>query len=193
MLRKTLFTLGSLVLLAVSAAAAATPPKFPPATIEQRTYNDPAMHYVAPPNVVLIGMRQVPYQAASHMTPVAIWGIHVEMPDARVITLGYERFSDGSLHGFYTTYINELRSASKGGTFVHREHAVLVNGMPAYWLKVSSGEGLSQMRTYAYMWYDGVRGVVLSEEARVGNLSERQAKRDLAGATAVAYPVGRSY
>ncbi len=186
-----MLALVAFVALAVSSAGAATAP--PPATPAQRTYNDPAMHYVAPEGVVLIGMRQVPYQAALHMTPVAIWGIDVGQADARVISLAYERFSHGSLRGFYTTYVNELRGASKGGTFVHREHAVLINGMPAYWLKVSSGEGLAQMRSYAYIWYDGVRGVVLSEEARVGNLSERQAKRDLAGASAVAYPVGRSY
>lgn len=151
------------------------------------------MHYVAPKGVVLIGMRQVPYQAASHMTPVAIWGIDVGKREGRVISLSYQRFSHGSLRGFYTTYVNDLRSASKGGTFVKREHAILVNGMPAYWLKVSTGEGLGQMRSYAYVWYDGVRGVVLSEEARAGNLSGRQAKHDLAGASAVAYPVGRSY
>ncbi|MGC8484469.1 MAG: hypothetical protein ACP5O6_02380 [Candidatus Baltobacteraceae bacterium] len=183
-----------LALCAISfAPAGATISSPPPATLDQRTYNDPAMHYVAPAGVVLIGMRHVPYQAASHMMPVAIWGIDVGKLQARVISLAYERFSHGSLHGFYTTYINELRGASKGGTFVRREHAILVNGMPAYWLKVSSGEGLSQMRSYAYVWYDGVRGVVLSEEARVGDLSERQAKHDLAGASAVAYPVGRAY
>ena len=186
-----MLALVAFVALAVSSAGAATAP--PPATPAQRTYNDPAMHYVAPEGVVLIGMRQVPYQAASHMTPVAIWGIDVGKSRARVITLSFERFSHGSLRGFYTTYINELRAASSGGTFVRRRHAVLINGMPAYWLKVSSGEGLSQMRSYAYMWYDGVRGVVLSEEARVGHLSEHQAKIDLAGASAVAYPVGRPY
>ncbi len=190
--RRYIFALLALFAFA-NATAGATTSSPPPATLDQRTYNDPAMHYVAPAGVVLIGMRHVPYQAASHMTPVAIWGIDVGKAQARVISLAYERFSHGSLHGFYTTYINELRASSKGGTFVRREHAILVNGMPAYWLKVSSGEGLSQMRSYAYVWYDGARGVVLSEEARVGNLSERQAKRDLAGASAVASPVGRAY
>lgn len=190
-IRRYLLALLALLALAVPPAGATTSP--PLATLAQRTYNDPAMHYVAPPNVVLVGMRQVPYQMASHMTPVAIWGIDVGKPIARVISLSFERFSNGSLHGFYTTYINELRSASRGGTFAHREHAVLINGMPAYWLKISSGEGLAQVRSYAYVWYDGVRGVVLSEEARAGNISERQAKRDLAGASAVAYPVDRPY
>ena len=181
------------VVVFASAPAGATLPSPPPATLPQRTYNDPAMHYVAPEGVALIGMRQVPYQSASQMTPVAIWAFDVGTSHARVISLAFERFSHGSLRGFYTTYINELRSSSNGGTFVRREHAILVNGMPAYWLKVSSGEGLSQMRSYAYVWYDGVRGVVLSEEARAGKISERQAKRDLAGASAVAYPVGRPY
>ena len=175
---------------ATAGAAISSPP---PATLDQRTYNDPAMHYVAPAGVVLIGMRHVPYQAASHMTPVAIWATDVGKRKARVISLSFERFSHGSLRGFYTTYINELRSASKGGTFVRRKNAILVNGMPAYWVRVNSGEGLSQMRSYAYIWYDGVRGVVLSEQARAGSIRERQAKRDLAGASAVAYPVGRAY
>jgi len=187
------YVLALLALCAISFAPAGAAISLPPpATLDQRTYNDPAMHYVAPAGVVLIGMRNVPYQAASHMTPVAIWGIDVGKRKARVISLSFERFSNGSLHGFYTTYINELRGAS-GGIFARRKHATLINGMPAYWVRVNSGEGLSQMRTYAYIWYDGVRGVVLSEEARAGNLGERQAKRDLGGASAVAYPVGRPY
>ena len=183
-----------LALCAISfAPAGATNSVPPPATLDQRTYNDPAIHYVAPAGVVLVGMRQVPYRAASHMTPVAIWAIDLGKRNARVISLSFERFSHGSLRGFYTTYVNELRSSSHGGTFVRRKHAVLVNGMPAYWVRINTGEGLSQMRSYAYIWYDGVRGVVLSEQARAGNLHERQAKRDLAGASAVAYPVGRPY
>ena len=183
-----------LALCAISfARAGATNSVPPPATLDQRTYNDPAMHYVAPAGVVLVEMRPIPYQSAAHMTPVAVWGVDVGHSHARIISISYERFSDGSLRGFYATYVNELRSASHGGMFVRRKNATLVNGMPAYWVKVSSGNGFNQMRSYAYIWYDGVRGVVLSEEARAGNIGERQAKHDLAGASAVAYPVGRDY
>ncbi len=189
--RRCFFALVALLVVAY-APAGATLSSPPPATLDQRTYNDPAMHYVAPVGVVLIGMRQVPYQLAKHMTPVAIWGINPGKRNAQIISISFERFSHGSLRGFYATYIDELRGNSNGA-FVHRRHAVLVNGMPAYWIKVNTGEGLSQMRSYAYVWYDGVRGVVLSEEARAGNLSERQAKRDLAGASAVAYPVNRPF
>ncbi len=190
--RRWFFALVSLFVLAF-APVGATLSSPAPATLSQRTYNDPAIHYVAPVGVVLIAMRKVPYQAATHMTPVAVWGFNPGKSDARIISLSFEYFSNGSLGGFYTTYINELRSASGGSTFVSRKNSVLVNGMPAYWLKVSSGNGFSQMRTYEYMWYDGVRGVVLSEEARAGKIGQRQAKRDLAGASAVAYPVNREY
>ncbi len=189
--RKYTLALVALFALAVSSAAAATAP--PIATLAQRTYDDPAIHYVAPEGVTFVGRREVPYQDASHMTPVAIWGFDVGKSKARIISISYERFSNGSLRGFYATYINEMRSSSGSGTFIRRKNAVLANGMPAYWLKISTGDGFNQMRSYAYVWYDGVRGVVLSEEARAGNISERQAKRDLAGASAVAYPVGRPY
>lgn len=190
--RKYMFPLLALFMLALAPVGATTSSP-PPATLDQRTYNDPAIHYVAPAGVVFVGSHPIPYQAASHMTPVVMWGFNVGTPRARIITLSYERFSDGSLYGFYTTYVNKLRSASPGGMFIRRRNATLANGMPAYWVKVSSGGGFDQMRSYGYIWYDGVRGVVLSEEARAGKISERQAKRDLAGASAVAYPVGRPY
>ena len=179
--------------LSQAALAASPPPKFVPATLAERSYNDPAMHYIAPAGVVLLMKHHVPYQSATQMTPVAIWGFDPGKRKARVITISFQAASGSSLDDFYSAFIGAMRAANSGDLFSAKRTAQLSNGMPAYWVNIRHGSGFSEYRIYGYVWYDGARGVALIEQGRFGEIGEEQARMDLAGASAVAYPVGRDY
>jgi hypothetical protein len=67
----------------------------------------------------------------------------------------------------------------------------LSNGMPAYFLEVTSGDGMDTIKEFAILWADGTRGVALSVTARLGDVSADQAKQIFSTAKAVRYPINQ--
>lgn len=187
-MRKTIGLLAA-SLLAGCLLGAASPQPSPAPT--PAGFSDPAMKFVAP-----AGFTALP--VAAHRDPTSFGGrttVAAFVKDAGqlderliVITMDDEQ---GSLNDFEGTTESTLHSQA-GTLFVDKKQlTALSNGMPAYWVGVSVGSGFHAKRIYQYEWVDGVRGVIVSESARMGELGERQAKADLANLTAVAFPVDR--
>lgn len=151
-------------------------------------YDDAAMHYTAPQNAKLVGDIQHPTLAtlSQDPTPVARWVIGSNQ-DVKVISIVMELYS-GSLDGFETTYADDMRSNDSSTLVKSKDTVMLQNGMPAMFLDVTQGSGFDTHKIYAYLWIDSQRAVILSVEAMLGYLEADQAKRLLAGATAVKYP-----
>ncbi len=153
-------------------------------------YNDPAMHYSAPPEAKLVGnMMQVTLdQLNDDPTTVASWVIPGKShTDVKVITIMMESYT-GDLDGWDSTYENALREQDSSADIKNKEHVELQNGMPALFVEATLGSGFSTEKVFAYIWIDSQRGVVLSASAPLGGIDEDQAKQLLAGATAVKYP-----
>ncbi len=153
------------------------------------TYNDPAMSFTAPPDFISLGAPPHDPAAFDQPTIVAAFVRHPNKTDMSNIGLRMQNF-DGSADGFDTTVENDMRTRADS-VFIKKTATKLSNGMPAYWLEISYGSGFSQVKTYEYIWADGVRGVELFETARFGELDEAKAKRDLSDVSAVAYPKDR--
>jgi hypothetical protein len=174
-------------MLALPVIAGAQDQATPPA--DPLEYDDPAMHYAAPQGAKLVGDMEHPTLAtlSQDPTPVARWVIGSQQ-DIKVISIVMELYS-GSLDGFETTYADELRSDDSSTLVKTKEAVMLQNGMPAMFLDVTQGSGFDTHKIYAYLWIDSQRAVILSVEAMLGYLDADQAKRLLAGATAVRYPM----
>jgi hypothetical protein len=173
-------------LLALPAIAGAQDQATPPA--DPLEYDDPAMHYTAPQGATLVGTIEHPTLAtlSQDPTPVARWVIGKDQ-SVKVISIVMELYS-GSLDGFETTYADDLRSDDDSTLIKSKDPVLLQNGMPAMFLDITQGSGFNTHKIYAYLWIDSQRAVILSVEAMLGYLEADQAKRLLAGATAVKYP-----
>lgn len=177
------------VLFAVSAPALVLAQDAAPqaaAAAPSMQYNDPAMSFTAPD-----GFKPLP--VPSHDPAVfedpAVMAAYVKDAGSRSamsIVLRMQNY-DGSPDGWATTSDNDLRSASNGA-FINRTASKLANGMPVFWEEVTVGTGFDQIKTYQYIWADGVRGVTLALTCRDGVINGDQAKKLLSNVTAVAYP-----
>jgi hypothetical protein len=154
-------------------------------------YDDAAMHYTAPQGAALVGNMQHPtlQTLSQDPTPVARWVLGKDQ-NVKVISIVMELYS-GSLDGFESTYADELRSDDSSTLIKSKTPVLLQNGMPAMFLDVTQGSGFDTHKIYAYLWIDSQRAVILSAEAMLGELESDQAKRLLAGATAVRYPANQ--
>ena len=151
-------------------------------------YDDPAMHYEAPPGAKLVGAIQyIPVQSLSQdPTPVATWLVGGSTnPVAISIVMESDQ---GNLDGFDSTYENNLRADDPATLIRNKARVQLANGMPAIFLEITQGAGFTTTKIFSYIWIDSQRAVVLSAAARLGSLTMEQAQRLLAGATAVRYP-----
>jgi hypothetical protein len=149
------------------------------------TYNDPAMSFTAPAGYTA-SIR--PYNSGDigQATIVARFVKDAGKPEMRVIQIQLEQY-DGLLSGYTTLAENELRG-QLNDVFVTKKQSALSNGMPAMWEEISVGSGFQEMKRWEYLWVDGFRGVVVSITGRYGELTEAQAKEDLASASGVRYP-----
>lgn len=178
------FAVFALLLPAVAPAQNAAPQAAAAAPSMQ--YNDPAMSFTAPE-----GFKPLP--VPSHDPAVfedpAVMAAYVKDAGSRnamSIVLRMQNY-DGSPDGWATTSDNDLRTNSNGA-FISRTATKLANGMPVFWEDVTVGSGFDQIKTYQYIWADGVRGVTLSLICRDGVITDEQAKQMLSNLSAVAYP-----
>jgi hypothetical protein len=180
-----------LVLVTTGSLRAQIPDSTPTPPPDPHTYNDPAMSFTAPPNALLLGRRNVDPKtlASDAATPLAGWVINPgNQDDIRVITILAQSFT-GPVDQWEGQF--ESQTHTNGDALIKDKQATtLTNGMPAYFLEVSTGDGMESRKQFMYLWSDGVRGIVLSEAGKI-DLSEAEAKRYLKNASATRYPVGQ--
>ncbi len=123
------------------------------------TYEDAAMHFTAPKEYQRL--QAPPAQNSGSLSTVAIFAKNPGRPEQRTIMIAVEPY-EGTIDGFESNSENELRTQIDGVFVDHKTRTVLANGMPAWWQKVSYGEGLGQTyRRYGYAAFDGQRGIMV--------------------------------
>ncbi len=155
-------------------------------------YNDTAMHFEAPHDYILAGIRQVDSKnLPDGQTTVAVWAKHPGQDDQRTISIKLERYDGTTLDGFETNTENTLRSQIDGVFIGNKEHITLTNGMPAIFMSIASGSGFGAQKIFQVIWFDGLRGVSIQMVGALGSLQAPEAKAALRNASAVLYPIHR--
>jgi hypothetical protein len=186
MKRFLIIALTAFVFSLAAPALADDAPAFDPHNL---TYEDAAMHFTAPKDYQRLEVPPAP--EATTLYPVAVFARSAGKPEQRTIMISVEPYQ-GSIDGFESNSENELRTQIEGVFVDHKTRTALANGMPVWWQKISFGEGLGNTyRRYAYVGFDGRRGISVSITGRLGELSEEEAKTALADLSIVVYPAGR--
>ncbi|MGH8163633.1 MAG: hypothetical protein ACREP1_04785, partial [Rhodanobacteraceae bacterium] len=131
------------------------------------TYNDPAMQFAAPAGYLKLNVPPHDPSNFQQSTVVAAFVKYPGRENQRVITISMENWDGFNLDGFEGTDENEMRSQADSLFVSKKEHALLSNGMPAYWMVVSVGSGFDSQKWYQYVWLDGVRAVTLAIKAKL--------------------------
>jgi len=174
------------LLLALIAAAPSPAPTFDP-----HSYDDEAMHFQAPADYLLGGRQAVDSTKLEKSTVVAVWAKFPGQPNQRTITISLEPYDGKDVKGYEVYTENELRGQIDGVFIGSKTPMTLTNGMPAYFLSITSGSGFDAVKIYEVIWFDGLRGVAISIRGRLGEITEAEAKAALHDASAVRFPVGR--
>lgn len=184
-----LFAVAALLALLWCGAARAQIPPPPTPTPDPMTYTDAAMNFTAPPGAVLVGRQYVePKNLSSDLQPVARWALHAGKEDVRFIDLSMESF-ESNPYEWEAQFESQAHNQSDGVLVRGKTPMSLLNGMPATFVEVTYGSGFDSRKQYAVVWADGVRGIVLSVTARIGEVSPEEAKLLLRNVTATRYPV----
>ena len=172
---------------AVRAQAVAPTPSPDP-----HTYSDAAMNFTAPADALLVGRHYVtPDDLTGDLQPVAVWVLHPGKEDMRTISISMEAF-EGQPSQWEGQFESQMHNAGGNGLLIRNKTPMtLLNGMPATFVEITSGNGFTTQKQYAIVWADGQRGVVLAESGRLGEASADEAKQVLHDVTAVRYPMQR--
>jgi len=162
----------------------------PTATPSAPEYNDPAMHFVAPKDYYAAPIAPHDPQAFDTPATVALFVKNPGKEDIRVISIAMENY-DGTLDGFEVNSENTAREQIDGVFVTHKERTTLSNGMPAYWVEMSFGNGFQSQKRYQYEWVDGIRGVTVSISGRLGEVDRQTAREALKDLSATLYPIRR--
>jgi hypothetical protein len=171
-------------LIAQDATQSPTPPPDP------TVYDDPAMHYHAPPGYVALGQRQIPLTALSEDQPAiaAAWVLPNKDHPFKVM-LQMEAFDGRQVADFESVLEEQLRDQLDSPLFKNKQHVALKNGMPAMLIELSSGSGFTLQKSFLLEWVDGRRGVALVWSGLVDDVTEARARAALlSDVSAVAYP-----
>jgi len=190
------FFIAVAALLAVSllpaGALRAQVPGPSPTPPDPHVYEDLGMQVRVPPPAVLVGYRHLPLKAlGDDPETVAAWVIDPGKEDMQAVQLQMEAYDAGPLEGFESTFEDETRPQLEGALVKDKTQVTLKNGMPAYWISITSGSGFDSKKTYAYIWVDGSRGVILSITGRIGEMNAARAHQMLDDVSAVRYPAER--
>jgi hypothetical protein len=161
----------------------------PTPTPDPLVYTDPGMNFTAPPDAVLMGRRELKLgDLTDDLEIVAQWVLHPGKEDARVIAIAMESY-DGPPEQWEAQFESQTHNSQDGSLIRNQTPMGLLNGMPAHFVEVTYGSGFDSRKEYAIVWADGLRGIVLSLTARVGDVSADEAKKLLQNVTAVRYPI----
>jgi len=155
------------------------------------SFDDPGMHFTAPAGWTRVDQGPAyggPSDAQAD-APAAVFVYHQSQNDQRTIIIEIQPF-DGTLDGFEGHHESELHSNNQDATFVDkRSKTTLANGMPAYFLRISSGSDAGHfMRRYEYLVYDGKRTIVVTYAGRQGDFDDKDAQAAMSSLYVVAYP-----
>lgn len=175
---------------AQSAAGYATRTPTPAPTVSF-AFEDAALHFAPSKAFLRMPAAGPKWQEATRLTPMAAWVRDYGKEQQQTIVLAMEVWDGTSLDGWEAQFENEIRQQIDGVFVSSKKQTKLGNGMPAYFLKLSYGEGFSSMRQFVYVYLDGRRGVALSMTGRLGELDDDKAKDAMKDLIAVAYPYGR--
>ncbi len=183
---KGFFLASILALLTMGTAIAQVP--VPTPTPDPHSYTDPAMTFQAPPEAVLVNRQELTANELSEdLQPVAAWLVHPGKEDARLIRLEMESYT-GPPDQWEGLFESQMHGSQDGTLIRDKTPMALLNGMPAYFVEVTYGNGFDAKKEYAIVWADGQRGIVLSETTRLGDGSPEEAKALLKQVTATRYP-----
>lgn len=172
---------------AMPAAAQEQPQASATATPAPNQFTDPGMTFNAPAGFVKANLP--PHDPTQFDQPTVV-AMFASRDGKALIQIQMENFQ-GTLEGFEMVTENELRNQADGVFIKNKTLTKLANGMPAYWQEITIGSGFQTAKRYEYVWIDGVRGVVLSATGRYGEIDADKAKKMLADASAVAFPINR--
>jgi hypothetical protein len=156
-------------------------------TAAPNEYTDPAMTFIAPDGYVKGTVNAPSVTQFDQPTIVSAFAGNRKDTAGRIITITMDSF-DGTLDGWEMRQENDLRNHVDSVFIKNKKLTTLANGMPAYWEEITVGSGFGEMKRYEYCWIDRVRGVILAVTAPFGTMTEDQAKKALANASATAYP-----
>jgi hypothetical protein len=172
-------------------ASLAQTPAPEPTPADPHVYSDPAMNFRAPADAYLVGRRMIPLdKLTSDLEPVAVWAMRPGKEDMRTISIVMEAF-DGPPDQWEGQFESQMHSTGDGVLIRKKMAMSLLNGMPANFVEITSGNGFTARKEFAVVWADGQRGVALSLVGRLGDIGADEALAALKNATATRYPFGR--
>ena len=174
-------------------SAAQTPPSptpLPTATPNPQIFDDPAMHFIAPPEYRLVRLLRAPTLADLSNDPIviAIWIRTEKNKPVRELTLSMESYTEAP-QTFEQSFESQIRQKVDGLLVRDKQAIALKNGMPAYFLDTTFGSGFTTMKQYDVVWADGQRGVILALQGRLGEIDAKDAKAALLDVSATLYPI----
>lgn len=181
------WSLGFLLAFALAPASAA-----PARSADAPAFDDPGMHFSAPTGWTRVDQSQIAANAGDSQQdpPAAVFVFHPGERDQRTIVITIAPF-DGSLDALDTRHESDLRAGGDATFIEKRTKTTLANGMPAYWLRISSGADAGRfMRRYEYVVYDSVRSIVVTFSGRQGDVTDADAQAALGSLYVVAFPRG---
>jgi hypothetical protein len=171
-----------------SVRAQDTPQPYPSA--DPHTYDDPAMHFEAPKDYYLVERRLLSVDDLGDPQTVAVWVKNPGRQDLRTLTISMEQYT-GDVDQYETNVSNDVRTKIDDAIVANKVRTTTPNGMPAYFLSITSGSGFEGQKQYELIWSDGVRGVSITVSGRLGDLQADEARATVANVSAVRYPSGR--
>ncbi len=156
------------------------------------SYDDPGMHFKAPAGFERVDLGAPSQDADESDTsrPAAVFVSNRGRRDQRSIVIEVHPGSD-SLDAFEANAEQDLRKGNDSARVDKKEKTALANGMPAYFLRVSSGDGLEAIWRYEYVVVDGTRDIDVTYTAHQGEVDAQAAKDALASLYVVVYPHNR--
>ena len=165
-----------------------TPAPYPSA--DPHTYDDPAMHFEAPKDYYLIARRVIAAADLGDSQVVAAWVKSPNTQDQRMLAISVEQY-EGNVDQYETNVENEVRTKIDDALVANKKRTQTPNGMPAYFLSITSGSGFDGKKIYELIWSDGTRGVTIAISGRLGSLEEAEARAAVSNVSAVRYPNAR--
>lgn len=156
------------------------------------SFDDPGMHFKAPAGFERVDLGAQPQDADEGDTsrPAAVFVSNRGRRDQRSIIIEVHPGTE-SLDAFEANHEQDLRKGSDSARVDKKEKTTLANGMPAYFLRVSSGDGLQAIWRYEYVVFDGTRDIDVAYTAHQGEVDAQAAKDALASLYVVVYPHDR--
>ncbi len=156
------------------------------------SYDDPGMHFKAPDGWQRIDVPSGDSANSQDKPPVAVFAFDPGHSDAQTIIITIRTADSDSLDAFERSHEGDLRQGSDSTNVDKRTHVTLANGMPAYLVQTTSGDGLQSIRRYEYLVYDGARDIDVAFAGHQGEFTEKQALAALSTLYVVAYPGDRT-